>query len=259
MSELLPRRLRLPPVVEVVFEVRFDAAAPASQVLPGLLYSNHRGDGVTVEATPAASVPLQIRNENSQEFANTPLSRVTTADYIYLVGDSSLAIACRYPYKGWEAFRVALDQAILLLQKSGLAKLVTRYSLRYDNIFERSIQDQQSAFDHLNIKMTLASIELPERVTILRTEIEREGVIHIVQLVSSATYHVQTPIDHAPFTRSGSLLQIDSVVAMPVPVGSFFANFSSAADALHAKSKSMFFSLLTNSGLQALGPEYEHK
>ena len=56
----LPLKLGKEPLIEALFEMRFKATAPVSNILPGLLFTKFKGEK-KIEKLPAAQLPEELR------------------------------------------------------------------------------------------------------------------------------------------------------------------------------------------------------
>ena len=97
----LPLKLGKEPLIEALFEMRFKATAPVSNILPGLLFTKFKGEK-KIEKLPAAQLPEELRKvDPSLHYA--PLLRIYWDRFMILTSDRSSGLACKMPYPGWNA------------------------------------------------------------------------------------------------------------------------------------------------------------
>lgn len=101
--------------------------------------------------------------------------------------------------------------------------------------------------------MTLAGHKLVNEVFQIRIEIPREGFIHAVQVVSSATATL-----HTGESRVGLIIDVDTIANLSgVSFDTLLADFSDKLDAIHLANKKVFFDCLKPETIKALEPEYD--
>ena len=248
----LPTKLGKEPLIEVVFELRFEAKGLVSGVLPGILFAKLGGGEriALIERLAPAELPEVVRaNDPNLKFA--PLIRLNWAPFAILVGDRNVAVACHMPYPGWAKFREAILEVVRGVISSSVIQRVTRYSLKYIDLIQKpSIADQVKCF---NWAVSLGTHQLKAEAAILRIEILRHGAIHAVQVLTGA--QVQAP--NSPL-QSGAVIDIDSICNVDeAQVEQFADGLASRIDDLHASNKQIFFECLTPAIVQELNPSYE--
>ncbi|MBK1646811.1 hypothetical protein CKO25_19645 [Thiocapsa imhoffii] len=134
MNEKLPRRLHKEPIIDALFECRFLAHLPLSSILPGVIFSDLKGEK-KLERLPHAEIPEVIRN-NDPNLQYIPLIRIRLADYSLMIGDRSMAVACNLPYQGWPHFKSMILSMMEILKQASLVDGLTRYSLKYVDLIE---------------------------------------------------------------------------------------------------------------------------
>lgn len=249
MSGKLPIKLKKEPLVDVVFEMRFTARVPASNILPGILYDKLDGDK-TLEPMPAAQLPKQMRDADPNlQFA--PLVRIVWKEYLVLISDKSIAIACKIPYSGWANFHQAIVQVLKNIAEISSIETVQRYSFKYVNLLPiAKIEDQVSS---VNIKVTVGTHNLEKERFQFRIEIPQDGFIKSIQIVADATV---TTIDKK--TMRGLVVDIDTVRNIPNErVKDFMVGLDDKLKAIHGISKATFFECITSNTLKTLEPIYD--
>lgn len=248
MPTTLPTKLGKEPLLEAVFEIRFFSEISASSILPGILFS--RFGGRNIEPQPIAQLPKQMRDADPNlKFA--PLVRIQRDDYIFLIGDQSVAIACKIPYPGWNKFRDKIKEVVNILGESKVIGHIQRYSLKYVDLIPFSEIKQQVS--SVNLHITLGDYKLEKEVFHFKIEIPQNEFIHVVQILSSAFVTLQ---DNT--TKQGLVVNIDSIRNIKdIPLDDFIREIDGNLNIIHQKNKEMFFKCLTSDTLSFLEPTYE--
>jgi uncharacterized protein (TIGR04255 family) len=166
-----------------------------------------------------------------------------------LIGDFTTQVSNRRPYVGWAQFKPMIVDVLKHLQGSGLITSVERCSLKYVNFIQDSggFKDQ---FSHIKFKATLGQRDLTQLLTVVRTEIHDDGMLTIVEL-SPGTKLLLPGVEE---NTQGILVAVD---ALNTNVTDFWANQDSILERTHDMEKSIFFDILTNETIAALGPIYK--
>ena len=248
----LPTKLAKEPLLEAVFEMRFVSSGQASTILPGILF-RALGEGKALQMTrlPAADLPLQFR-ESDAAMRFAALVRLEWGQFVVLLSDASVGVACRIPYPGWAAFKPAILKVAGIVAESGIVQKIERYSLKYvDMIPRQSVRDQVRAFDW---EVRLGSHRLMAESAIVRVEMVRGGVTHAVQILTAAQAH-QGP---GTEVRHGAVIDVDSLVGVDTSeLVQFLSELPVRIDDLHHANKTVFFECLTQEVLNELEPKYE--
>ena len=248
MRSGLPIKLAREPLIDVVFEARFTSRAALAAVLPGYLFGRLQ-NVESIEPLPAAQLPAQMRMADPN-LLFAPLARVVWRGFFIIVSDSSVAVACKLPYPGWQSFRVAIEEVMGHVQSSGLIQSLQRYSLKYVDLIEiGGVGEQASKF---NWSIRLGNTQVTNQNTVLRVEIEQYGHLNSVSYASHANAKLWNGIE-----KSGALLDVDSSsLGEPPSADNFFNEIPSLLDAIHDSNKRTFFECLTPLGLAELEPVY---
>lgn len=243
----LPVRLAKEPMIDAVFEVRFQTSLPLSSVLPGVLFS--RLEGVeAVENLPLAQLPFDLRSADPQ-LKFMPTTRLKWKGFLVLVGDHMASVACRMPYPGWADFRLAIVEVFTHLRGLPFIKEVDRWALKYVDMFEHTTTPP---LEKLNLEIHIGGTKLGDQSVSMRAEIDADGFEHAVQVATVATVQL---LDGPQ--RTGTVLDVDSAKNESAPLASFLDELPSLADAMHASNKRIFFACVSDRGLKELEPIYE--
>lgn len=252
-AKSLPTKLSKEPLIDVVCAVTFAADVPASAMLPGLLLSRHTGKQPIFEVLPASQFPQLLRDQDPN-LRNAPLMRVLLGDdrFPILIADRSLAVGCKMPYAGWEAFKEAALSVFSVLEAATFIKKIERHSLKYVDLFP----DQENvppSLSRFNLKLEVAGRVLDQEVTQLRTELKEPPFLHVATIISPAT--VQRP-DRTKV--NGSVVDVDTHRQQEFAVvKDFTRQLPDLLEEIHTANKAFFFDLLSDSGLKELEPVYE--
>lgn len=245
----LPKKLKKEPLIDAVFEVRFTSAFPAGGILPGLLFGKLGGNKVILQL-PMAQIPQSMRDAD-QNLQYAPLTRLDWDGFYINIGDRSISVGFKHPYPGWSDFKLAIIKVMDALKDADFIKYIERYSLKYIDLFPATSLREQVGF--INFDVTLAEHKLDNEAFQLRLEIPRDGFIHVVQIISSATATL-----HSGESRQGLIVDVDTMAnKIGISFDEFFNGISDKLDNIHLANKRMFFNCLNPATLTALEPEYE--
>lgn len=251
MSQKLPKRLRKEPLLEAVFEYRFQTQIQLANVLPGVLYSKLTGDK-SLERLPQFDLPEKMR-ASDQALQYLPLIKIKWQSFNVLISDKSVAVACQLPYPGWSNFKKTILEILSILHESNFVISSERYSLKYIDLVEKSLVQDQS--DVVNISVNLGGQEVKNQPLQVRVEQrEPDGVINLIQLVSDAYVNQGGGV-----IKQGFVIDIDTIKQDHSLISSEYgiSHAESYLDAIHLVGKRAFFKCLTEQTLKALEPEYD--
>lgn len=249
----LPKKLGKDPIIDVIFECRFDSKLPASNILPGIFYKNFSDEERYLERLlPQSEIPEFVRN-NDPSMEYLPLVRIRLKDYIFLIGDKSLAVACNLPYKGWAEFKEKIIKAIEILESSDLANSISRYSLKYANLITNKHLSPEIKL--VNLDLRIGSNSLKNESFQVRLDLNKDNFINIIQIISNVR-----AFDVNGDEKEGLVIDIDTIKQLPdnqTQLGEIKKTLSDQLDKLHDVSKETFFDCLHSEILQHLEPHYE--
>ena len=248
-SPKLPKRLEKEPLIDAVFEIRFTSEVPASNLLPGILFSQLKGEKI-IGALPITQIPKPVRDADPNlQFA--PVNRLEWNRFVVNIGDRSISIGCKLPYPGWSAFRSAICEVGSLLAKSDIVKAVERYSIRYVDLIPSAIIDKKAL--PVDLELRLAGHILSNEHFQVLMEISEGEFVNAVRVISSAIAKLPTGD-----SQEGMIVDIDTIAnTQGDAIDVFLDRFSEKLDAIHVINKKMFFDALTNEIIETLGPVYD--
>ena len=248
----LPTKLKKEPLIDAIFELRFTSAVPASSILPGILFAQLIGDksDKSIERLGAADLPKQVRDADPN-LQYAPIIRIHWRSFLIFISDRSVAVACKLPYVGWNAFQPAIIEVVGHLKDAEIIQSVQRYSLKYVNLLPAL--DAKEPVSLLNVEISLGNHKLEKEIFQVRVEIPREGFTNAVQVASPAEV---TMLDGVK--KEGIIVDIDTTKNIDnEDLNGFIKNLPDKLSAIRATNKAMFFECLKPETIIALEPVYD--
>lgn len=244
----LPKKLGKVPLVGAVFEMRFHAKAPASNILPGLIFSRFEGEK-TVEKLPTAELPEAIRNvDPNLQYA--PLVSIRWDNFVILVSDRSAMVTCGIVYPGWTAFKAAILQLVGLVGEAAIVEFVERFSLKYTNVFSHEMGSAPSVME---FQLTIGTRDVRDKLFQIRVELPGADLISIVQIAAEGTAN----FPDGKMIR-GVVFDVDTVSTVSnTPFSAFADALADRLERAHSEAKATFVACLKPSALERLEPVYD--
>ena len=245
----VPTRLDRDPILEAVFEFRFRGAIPAvAEVLQGAMYPKLRDRFPTVQRTPFSQFPQISPLLDDPVLRYQPRLVLLGENLRVNIGDCSIALACIRPYIGWKALRPLILELVNLVKVAKVVKESERISLRYVNLLEGDSPSQQFSLVHYNASLGRGKYKLSDFLTYTRTEIAKEGLVTILELGANSV--VETPNGPA----KGLFVTVDTIFNEPPE---FLSNPEPHVEKVHDVEKAIFFDVLTDDTINAMGPKWD--
>lgn len=248
--EILPTKLGIEPIIEALFEFRFEAGVPASNLLPALLLSKLTG-GCSIDSLPTSAIPFEVRaQEVGLRYA--PTMRITWKEkFSIFLGDRVVIIACHLPYPGWSSFKEAIMTILDAISNADFIGRIERYSLKYVDFFDDAVLKSRG-LQRFNVDLRIGKDEISDQFCQLKVENPiDENFVNVLTIVSSAISKRETDVEE----RRGAILDVD-MVAMNGCAS--FVEFIGGADNLlehlHSLNKKVFFSCLSDELYDELQP-----
>lgn len=252
-KEGLPTRLRSEPLVDILFEARFESTSPAAAVLPGRLDVLLKDEAIIWKKLPASDMPEAIRLQEPN-LRYTPLIQGVMGGFLISLSDQSIIISCSLPYLGWTKFRGTILKVCKALEDVSFIKSYSRCSLRYIDLIPHQNDLNQASL--IDISLKLGSTELTDQMFQVRLESRKDEIINIIQLNSST--HVV--LNQTQEERRGLLVDVDTIYTHPDEQPSaFIEKLEERLNLLHHQNKETFFSCLTKETIKNLEPEYDNQ
>ena len=250
VEKKLPKKLGKEPLIDAIFEIRFSSDAPASEIIPGFLFSSLEGNK-TIESLPTSQIPKPLR-EADPNLKFAPITRLNWGNFTINVSNFSVSVGCNYPYQGWEKFRSAIINVVSSLEKIGIINSINRYSMKYiDLIPSDDIKHQISL---INMDISVADHKIESETFILRVDIIRDNFINVIQIIPSASAKL---IDGTK--REGIIIDVDTIHTIDdLTIKNVIdQDFSGRLDIIHKANKTMFFNCLKPETITKLEPVYD--
>lgn len=246
VNKMIPKRLRKEPLLEAIWEIRFNSdRGSVVELLPGLIYQAFPGAYPKIERLPAANLPPAILQQDLT-LRYAPTVKLEGSPYAVQIGEHVVSLSCRRPYTGWEQFKSKIIELSEKLKETELITQPERFSLKYIDIIPVV---SQPSLEPLDIELKLGSRTIYKDPVQLRTEVRENGFVHIIQIATPAHASIPTG-EHF----DGVLFDIDTIYQEKG--GDFWEDFSNNLDKAHDYSKRLFFHLLKEDTIKLLEPEY---
>lgn len=253
MEKGIPLKLMKEPLLEVVWEIRFNSTKPSiADLLPGLLFKTLSYKYPNLVRLPAADIPA-ILVENDLSMRYVPKIRLECKNRAVQIGEHVISLNCRRPYIGWKEFSKDIKEVINAVRGTNLIGQLERFSIKYIDLINLK---QPPEIDCLKIELKLGGQRIDKQPMILRTEIKENDMIHIIHIVSPA----EVGIPEEPDRLTGVLLDIDTINIMnenDMNENAQWDIIESRLDKVHQASKNIFFNLLTDETIQNFDPKYQ--
>jgi len=243
----LPIKLGRDPIMEAVFEIRFQSdIATLSELLPGLLYTQFNSEFGTPERLFAADLPPELL-ESDPNLRYQPRLRMKGDRFAILIGDRSIIVSCSRPYSGWAEFRPVIFQVLDTLKRTNLIKVIERISLKYVNVLSAETLDEQ--FRLIQFKSTVGRHDLTTCISTTAFEFIEDGLNNLIEIKSNAS--VRLPDGK---TEKGLFISVDTINLAP---RNFWDEQERHVDTVHQKEKEIFFGLLAEETISKLDPVWK--
>lgn len=250
MENKLPTLLNKSPLIDAVFECRFDADIPMSNVLPGFIISNLKEESYTLERLPQADIPIATRDQDPNlKFA--PLCVIKKKHFALLIGDKSVALTSILPYSGWDNFRSEIVNLMAALNNTKLLKSIERYSTKYTSIIK--FADLKTIVNPVNIKLNIGNIDLYNEAYQIHTQLKQDDFVNIIQIFSKA----QTTLPDGNIIE-GLVIDIDIIEMLKESnTEKILSSLLTRLDLMHDLNKKTFINCLSTEVISFLEPVYD--
>lgn len=247
-----PTSLKLQPVIEASFELRFSLDTQISEIVPGYLF--HSLDcQKPVENLPGSQIPKNVR-DSDENLHYVILHRLEWDNYHIGISDHGISLSSSLKYDGWTQFKEAILTIINEIKKLKLHDKLIRYSLKYVDFFEKT-DSETSLFDKLNIEFQLHGESLGGNQLSLRLEKKEDDFDTAIQILT----HALVLSEDGSFNKKGLILDIDTIknLTNDEDVKTFNNSCEGFLKSIHDKNKLAFFKCLKESTIESLEPIYD--
>ena len=249
MPEKLPKALGREPLIDALFEVRFNqTSVPLADIQPGFLIGR-LVPRPSISRLPAAEIPGPMRASNPA-LRYAPIQRLDWKQFSISLGDQNVIVNCKLPYPKWPALKEIIVDVVGHIQLLNIPGSIERYSLKYTNLISAANNSEQiSKFD---LSVRLGNIEIQDENMSLQVHRHKGDVIHIISVFIGA----QAQIGEGPL-KHGAVLDIDSIRTVNVNFTDLANSLGTGLEELRQANKVIFFSCLTVATILEMEPEYE--
>jgi len=252
----IPKRVTVCPIINSVVEIRFQTKSNINAIqvfgsVYGFLLKS--GSKPKVENLAIMQLPDNIRT-NDPSLRYKPWFKITVDDYSIFVGSDVFSISSTVPYKSWLSFFDQINTFFSYLLDSDVIESVVRIGVRYVNYFHKDITDD------LTLTINFPSVNRVKNLT-LSYQIEEGDFQNTVIFSNNAM--IRNTVGEPEITQGeknfevGCILDIDSYKEFKGLKNVSKEQIIDYIDSAHETEKSIFFSLLTDSLIESLGPKYE--
>jgi uncharacterized protein (TIGR04255 family) len=241
-----PKKLNKCPLVEAIFEIRFNTLIPEDAVF-GIVYQSLGkiiNKNVPV-ALPIVNLPSEIRRQDPN-LKFQPHYQINLNNWTISVGPKTLLFSNRSPYVGWEEYKRFIINALDLIATSGVINQVIRTGLRYINVFEGYL------FKNTKLKLEITDGELVAEETTIHTSLKSNDGYYInLQLNNNVNIRIN---NQSP--KRASLIDLDVSKEQVLNLDTFKHSIDAVLEDSHNIERDRFFNLLTDEFLRLLEPEW---
>jgi len=219
-----------------LIEIRFSTKLHPSAVF-GVIYNSIQKNYPNVEKLPILQIPEPIR-EKDKQLKYKPYYKASNEQFIVQIGPDVFTVSSFPNYIGWSDFSKEIFSIIETIKNLKIIDETHRLGIRYINFFPYDI------FESIDLEIFLKSHKLSSEKTLLRTELSAGEYKSTLQVVNDFTHN----------SKQGSVIDIDTF--KDSDLDSFIESYEDLINKGHLSEKELFFSLLTESFLNSLEPEY---
>ena len=244
----IPKRLGREPLIEAVWELRFEGDPASGGALPGMLFEKLKaqGENASIEALALSSMPRNLRDAQ-EPFRYAPTSVLRFKNFAIFIGDRCAALSVVRPYPGWSVYEKAILTLADWLRHSGLLKNVEQSSIKYLDFFSCKPEE---VFRMLRAGVQLGGLRLKGGGLQLQAGVERDGFEGMIRIANPATVLIEGEL------RQGLLTDIQFGWKV-LKSRDFWAAFQEDLRKSKTLCHELFFELLTEETLKAHKPVYE--
>lgn len=236
----IPKKISPCPIIEAVFEIKFETLIPSAAVL-GLLYPQLSDQFQDINELPILQIPENIRTQNPN-LKYQPSYQLSDGDKFRVqIGANIVTVSNVGEYVGWELFSEKIYFVLRHILGSKIPSKVIRFGLRYISFFDLNI------FEKINFELTLDKSPFSPEHLVIGSLIHRNNFQINLQILNNASVPTEQ--------RTGSVVDIDTYIENP-EIELFQDTYKSLVDNAHTEEKELFFQLLKKDFLESFSPEY---
>jgi len=234
----LPKKISPCPILEAIFEMRFDSNLPEDAIF-GVLYNKFQDEYQNVEPLPILQLPQVVRAQDPN-LIYAPHYKLSNENTVIQIGPKVFSLANVGEYAGWDRFSEQIQSIYNKIEETKIVFTVNRIALRYINIFEDT-----NILLGTNFKASLGDESLNDQKINFAAEISSSNSISQLKIINSAEAIISGR------QIKGSIIDIDSAVNLQN-----FDTFLSAIECSHIEEKTLFYKVLGQDFIKKFNPEY---
>jgi uncharacterized protein (TIGR04255 family) len=238
----LPKKITPCPITETIIEIRFESDVPEDAIF-GVIYNEFKQEYSSFEKLPILQIPEVLRSRDPNLMFN-PHYKSQAGNFLLQIGPKVFSLVNIEEYAGWEVFSGKIYSTFSALAELKIIKKVTRFGLRYINLF-----DGINIYEKSNFTIALNKIDFGKHNMNMTIEIPADdNYVNHLRMINRAQIRIEKEI------HNGSIIDIDTVRVNFS--GDFFATIREIAETAHIHEKTLFFSLLKEDFIASLNPVY---
>lgn len=222
-------------------EIRFESELPEDAIF-GVIYNKFKDDYSSFEKLPILQIPEALRSQDSN-LMYQPHYKLQDRNFLLQIGPKVFSFVNIKEYVGWKIFSQKIYTTFSMLADLGIIASVTRFGLRYINLFENI-----NIYEKSTVTVALNETKFEQHNMNMTIEIPVNGYVHQLRMLN----HTQVRIVNKEYR--GSIIDIDTVQTHFS--GNFFDQVQNITENAHTHEKILFFSVLQDNFIQSLNPVY---
>lgn len=237
----IPKKITPDFILEAVVELRFQTNLPADAIF-GLVYNRlNELFPNSYEALPILQLPEALRlQDKNLEFA--PYHKFKSKQFQVQVGPKVLSVICSKPYSGWDEYFDIIKTITGYLEELRFITNITRIGVRYIDFFEKI-----NIFDYLEFKME--DFPFPTEQSSYTTTFAFEKFRTNLQVSNADKMQINGRF------YAGSIFDSDTYTEEAITFNK--SEVLQIISDVHAAEKKIFYTLIKNSFIKTLNPEYD--
>jgi len=236
----IPQKITPCPIIEAVVEIRFKSKLPSDAIF-GIIYNEFKNDYKTLQKLPILQLPEEVRSKDPN-LKYQPYYKLITDNFILQIGPHILSLVNIGSYVGWQKFFEKIIETFSRINKLAIISKINRLGIRYINFFELNI------FEKINLKFYLSDNTFSAQQITFKSTINTGKFLSNLQILNNGIITVNN------LQKTGSVIDIDTYTQNENK--DIFSTLTNLLNEGHLEEKKLFFTLLTDSFLKNLNPEY---
>lgn len=243
----VPKKLQIVPILEALFEIRFESNTPEDTNI-GIIYNEFKNDFGLPSNLPLMNIPMDVRSKDPN-FRYQAYQRLASKDGKFLLqyGQRTISLHCvNYKYDVFQSYQDKINDLIERLDKLQIVTSVNRIGLRYiDFLTDSEIPGYK--FSDLNLNINIAGMGFGDNFS-CSTEFKAHNSSHRTQIFK------MIQIQHEGNSKQGDMIDIDSFTTKEIKD---LKSIKAIVPDIHEEQKKIFFGIMGEKVTALLGPTYE--